>query len=438
MRRAGTRKGNRVKRNDHRNIHGRRHRGIALLGLVSLLLGFAIVSDSVDADAGEGYAGIPLSDQIASSSDRLDGLRARIHDHRAVLDSLSLEQSGARRNLSALAKEIGLVKTLLVGLENREKMLTQQSDSLRLSLERRRLKLAAGQDKLAQRLRSIYTQGSHQQLELILTAESFSALVSRLKFNTILARLDGRLVADMRHQAQQIELEQKQLQAGLVDIWQSREEATQEGGRLELIEAERIALLRRIESDQLSAEGRLRELRRSEEQLVAVLAELEERRQAQLQTRAEAQAEARTQVGSASGGDLSTLAGSLEWPVAGEVIRGYGRSVHPEFKTVTLNNGINIAAPAGTPVFAVAAGTVEFAADLPGFGLCIILDHDAGYYTLYANLARVFVLRGSHLGRGEILAEIGESLDSHRPQLYFEIRRGRTPLDPTEWLRPRR
>jgi len=123
--------------------------------------------------------------------------------------------------------------------------------------------------------------------------------------------------------------------------------------------------------------------------------------------------------------------------VQGEVLRGFGRSVHPRFKTVTLNNGLNIQAPQGSPVAAVAAGSVEFCEDLPGFGPCVILDHGEGYYTLYAHLDRVFVAAGAEIARGQVIAEVGRPSAGEEYQLYFEVRHGRTPLDPADWLRSR-
>ena len=134
---------------------------------------------------------------------------------------------------------------------------------------------------------------------------------------------------------------------------------------------------------------------------------------------------------------LVQMAGDLDWPVRGQLIRGFGRSVHPRFKTVTLNNGYNIAAPAGSPVAAVADGTVEYSDHLPGFGQCVILDHGAGYYTLYAHLDGVFVAKAEKIARGQVIAEVGRPDDGDEPQLYFEVRQGRTPLDPADWLRSR-
>jgi septal ring factor EnvC (AmiA/AmiB activator) len=125
----------------------------------------------------------------------------------------------------------------------------------------------------------------------------------------------------------------------------------------------------------------------------------------------------------------------MEWPVQGKLVRSFGRSVHPRFQTVTVNNGVNIAAQLGAPVAAVAEGKVEFCDRLPGFGQCVILDHGAGYYTLYAHLDRAFVSAGGQAARGQVIAEVGRPSAGESPQLYFEIRQGKTPLDPADWLR---
>ena len=211
----------------------------------------------------------------------------------------------------------------------------------------------------------------------------------------------------------------------LAEIALSREEAGQEGSRLEMLEAEQIEALRALESQKKGIKNRLLELSLNEQRLTYILDDLEQQR---VEQDAKELATAST---------LTAMAGQLEWPVTGSVLRGFGRSVHPRFKTVTLNNGLNIAAVLGAPVAAVAEGEVEFADELPGFGQCVILDHGEGYYTLYAYLDHVFVASGAQIARGQVIAEVGRPVGGEQPQLYFEVRHGRTPLDPADWLRTR-
>jgi septal ring factor EnvC (AmiA/AmiB activator) len=369
---------------------------------------------------------IPLSREVAGSAERLDRIRSDIASVRAELDSLSGRREHAGRELKQVTREIGLVKELVAGLDQREKILELQRDTLQVRLVAQREAYELRKEALGARLRALYKEGPQRDLELILTSESFSSLVARYRFSTTLARLDGNLVARTRDQARAIELEQAQLQSALAGIWEAREEARNQRERLEILEAERIGLLREVESAQQRVENELAELRRQERQLVDLLARLETARQQAPITERDTRQD---------GAPFGDRRGDLPWPVTGTVSREFGRNVHPRFGTVTMHNGLSLAATTGAPVYAVAPGTVQFADHLPGYGRCVILDHGSGYYTLYANLARIFPVRGSRVSGGEILAEVGASGQNDQPELYFEVREGREARDPRLWLR---
>ncbi len=338
---------------------------------------------------------------------------------------LDTRRQDADRSLGQVTREMGLVKELLAGLDQREVILALQRDSLEVRLAAQSETYDLRKRALAERLRSLYMQGPQRDIEQILTSESFSTLVARLKFSAILARIDGTLVDRTRRQGQRIEAEQGQLQAALAGIWEAREEARGERERLEILEAERLGLRRELADQRDRTAGELARLERQEKQLTDLLARLEEKRRETAETGA---------TPSQRGLGFTERRGDLPWPASGSVVREFGRNVHPRFGTVTMHNGLSIATVAGAPVYAVSPARVEFSDHLPGFGRCVILDHGAGHYTLYANLARIFVSRGSTVDGGQILAEMGDD----QPQLYFEIREGREAQDPRTWLRPPR
>ncbi|MBD3220060.1 peptidoglycan DD-metalloendopeptidase family protein [bacterium] len=390
------------------------------LVLVAAVLALAAPAAAQDDDL------IPLTREVEGSAERLGRIRDEIAGVRAELDSLSGRREHADRELKRITREIGLVKELLAGLDQRERILELQRDTLEVRLVAQREVHGLRKEALASRLRALYQEGPQRDLELILTSESFSSLVARFRFNTILARLDGNLVARTREQARRIEAEQRQLQSALAGIWEAREEARREKERLAMLEAERIGLLREVESEQERMQNELADLRRQERRLAELMAELEaERRRAPVTP-----PDTRQDV--APFGDRR---GDLPWPVSGTVVREFGRNVHPRFGTVTMHNGVTLAAATGAPVYAVAPGVVQFADHLPGYGRCVILDHGSGYYTLYANLARIFPLRGTRVSGGEILAEVGAADQTEQPELYFEVREGRDARDPRQWLR---
>jgi len=253
--------------------------------------------------------------------------------------------------------------------------------------------------------------------------------VARLKYATTMARLDRRLLEGTRAQGSLVRAQEEELRGALAGLWEAREEARRESVRLADIEAEHRDALSGVRQEKRAVESSLAELEANAGRLTDLLARLEQARTGYRAPIAPAPPDAT--------GEFAALAGRLDWPVAGPVLRPFGRSVHPEFKTVTVHNGITIAAPLGTPVTAVAGGIVAFVDRLPGYGQCVILDHGGGYYSLYAHAASVAVVRGAGVSRGQVVAVVGEPEGGGRPQLYFEIRRGRTPLDPQQWLRAR-
>jgi murein DD-endopeptidase MepM/ murein hydrolase activator NlpD len=125
-------------------------------------------------------------------------------------------------------------------------------------------------------------------------------------------------------------------------------------------------------------------------------------------------------------------AGQFAWPVRGQVLVGYGPGANG-----TQNDGINIAAPLGTPVLAAGDGVVAYAGnELRGFGNLILVKHADGWTTAYAHCESISVKRGERVRRGQPIARVGATGAVSEPQLHFELRRGTRALDPQTYLPP--
>ncbi len=366
-----------------------------------------------------------LRKSIQENSTELDRLRGQINDHRQRIENLDQEEAAAKRGHKEILKEIELSRKLVGDMVQHEIMLLERSRLLAAELEIRGETFATRRETLARSLRVMYIRSQRSDLEMVMISGSFSEFLTGVKVSRTLARLEAGMLKEVRTEGQILRREQRQLNVALAEIWQTRQEQNQENDRLEELMAEEMGALRDLETERKDLKNELLQMGLNEQKLSYVLTDLEQVR---------VERSARQQAGDNA---LVMLAGNLEWPVRGKLIRGFGRSVHPKFKTVTLNNGFNIAAPSGSPVAAVADGTVEYSDHLPGFGQCVILDHGAGYYTLYAHLEGVFVAKGEKIARGQVIAEVGRPATGDEPQLYFEVRQGRTPLDPADWLRSR-
>ncbi len=101
------------------------------------------------------------------------------------------------------------------------------------------------------------------------------------------------------------------------------------------------------------------------------------------------------------------------------------------------NDGINIAAPRGTPVRSIDTGTVAYVGnEVKGYGNLVLVKHDNGWISAYAHLDDVTVKPGDTIASGQVIAKVGESGGVTEPQLHFELRRGKKPVDPKEFLAP--
>lgn len=130
---------------------------------------------------------------------------------------------------------------------------------------------------------------------------------------------------------------------------------------------------------------------------------------------------------------FSNNKGKLVWPVEeGVVIRKFGKQRHPTLKSVEIvNNGIDIESSGSPSVLCVFYGRVVGVQFIPGFENTIIVRH-ANFYTVYSNLAEIYVERGSEVRSGMKLG----SLSAKKPVLHFEIWQGKNRMNPQQWLRP--
>jgi murein DD-endopeptidase MepM/ murein hydrolase activator NlpD len=158
-------------------------------------------------------------------------------------------------------------------------------------------------------------------------------------------------------------------------------------------------------------------------------------------TEAEAAARARAGTGGASrpapgagagsntGPNLGKVSGSgLIWPASGTVTSGFGS------RWGTVHQGIDIAAPTGTPIWAAAAGEVFYAGEMSGYGNAVMIDHGSGMTTLYGHQSRIASSVGQHVNQGQVIGYVGSTGNSTGPHLHFEVRIGDTPRDPAPYL----
>ena len=252
-------------------------------------------------------------------------------------------------------------------------------------------------------------------LEVLLPARDLGSLVWRTRALSMLVGGDVAALQDMQAVAdlQRASLaELDGLKVSLAERLEGlREESTQAAEQKDEL-SEALLLL---QAKARASRGVLAELDRAQSRLDQLVAELDARPET-------------------SG--FGALRGRLPLPAAGPIEAGFGKVFEPRFNTITLRRGIDIRAPSGTPVRAVAPGTVAWAGWMRGYGNVVILDHGDGYHSVVAHLAEVMRPLGAHVFEGEVLGTVGDTGSLQGPVLYFEIRRQGLAVDPAPWLGP--
>jgi murein DD-endopeptidase MepM/ murein hydrolase activator NlpD len=118
------------------------------------------------------------------------------------------------------------------------------------------------------------------------------------------------------------------------------------------------------------------------------------------------------------------------WPASGSVLSRFGTK-----SDGSANDGINIAAPLGTPVLAAENGVVSYASDeIVGWGRMVLIRHADGFTTGYAHLDTILTRIGDYVARGQVIGRVGQTGYVDQPQLHFELRSGKRALDPGKHL----
>lgn len=121
-------------------------------------------------------------------------------------------------------------------------------------------------------------------------------------------------------------------------------------------------------------------------------------------------------------------------PTTGWVSSHYGSRDSPFTGNHTTHNGIDIAAPTGTPIYATADGVIGFAGRFGGYGKYVLINHGFGIVTRYGHVSRYFVYPGQFVRRGQKIAAVGTTGRSTGAHLHYEVRVANRAVDPRPFM----
>jgi murein DD-endopeptidase MepM/ murein hydrolase activator NlpD len=389
-----------------------------------LLLALLVASPA----GGQGVEGrkAAIDDKIASLNDKIAVARERERELAGEIAQVSAQ-------IRNLEHEVGDVSSDLVVLERNLALYQAKLDRLTELFQLQSRKLAFLRDQYATavhrlhaRLVAIYEGGRIGTVEVLLAAESFSDLLSRLEYVREIAAQDRRIAA-------QVEKAKLQMRAARLKTKKTRAQVARVTRAVAIRTQQQRALRDRLVSSRDALAGTRNEKERTletvKENKDEYIAEVEAlaRVSAQLAARIQsAQSSSSSSRGSAAPAVVSSS--GFIWPVSGPVTSPFG------WRWGRMHEGIDIAAPSGTPIRAAASGVVIYAGWMGGYGNLVVVDHGGGVATAYAHASAIAVGNGQSVAQGQVVSYVGCTGHCFGAHLHFEVRVNGAPVDPLGYL----
>lgn len=370
--------------------------------------------------------------------DELKGVRQKIKAKKQLISKtkkvetvVSAELQAINRNLQQKEADLGKMDRELQGVES--SLGKTGREITRVTEEANRKKVEIGR-----RLSALYKAGEIGALRMFFSADSFPQMTENIRYMRAILDNDKKLFAEYNQKIEEL----RQLKVVLEKDADRKERIklsiSEKKQEIEQEKQNKAAYLLKVRKDRKSHEASLKELQANASRLQSMLNRLEKlsrRRQAPRQEKSGGRFKHLPELPPAPDRGFASQKGRMSLPVRGQVIETYGKHKHPEFNSYTFSKGISIAAPAGTDIKSIYAGTVIFADYFKGFGNMVIVDHGGGYFSLYAHASRISKRVGASVQKGETVAQVGDVDSTKGAFLYFEIRHQGKPQDPAAWVR---
>jgi len=337
---------------------------------------------------------------------RLDAARADIARIQAEADSIEEQIASIDNQAAAVAEALEVSRELATRAQVRIAFLER-------NLARKEHIYRRVQQRVKDVAESLYKNGPAAELGLLLSADSIDELNSLLEYSSAATQDRIQIMVRTRRLEVELDADRAELEVILAQALRAKEEQE--------LQAQHLKELRQAQTAKL-ADVR-DEIESSREEAAAIQARSEEIAQ-QLDAKAPASAPPASESAPPASGGVSDFA----WPINSAITSGFGS------RWGGTHSGIDIDCVTGDAIRASKSGSVVTATYDGGYGYHVVIDHGAGFASLYAHNSTLSVSSGQAVSQGEIIATCGSTGQSTGDHLHFEIRVSGTPQDPLTYL----
>jgi septal ring factor EnvC (AmiA/AmiB activator) len=361
--------------------------------------------------------------ELRKLNQRIEKVRQSVNADVQKRDKLSVQLREAELGVQAARKELDEIRGQRLAAEARVRELEAEQ-------ARREKELDGERAELAGELRAAYVNGREDQLKLLLNQEDPASFGRMLAYYGYFGRARADRIRGIQDQLEHLALVREKIVAEKTRLDTLEQQREQRVASLKSSQDQRAKAVSAIDQSLKSRGSELKRLQSQAKGLEKLIVELRKAIE-------KARASQPPRKGSSGGAvaakpPFEPLRGKLPWPVQdGKLLARFGQ---PRAGGSMRWQGMLIGTERGARVRAPYAGRVVYGDWLPGMGLMLVIDHGGGYMSLYGHNEELFRKVGDTVAAGDVIGAVGDSGGNSQPALYFEVRRGKTPVDPQTWL----
>ena len=393
-----------------------------------MVLAAALVLSCVPIQAG-------ASEKTDKIEDELGSLKSENADIQAEIDAVRQQYTAASNQIqdlvnrkNAVDQEIALLHSQILNINQQVIAYGQLLADAQDDMDEESQRLDELNEKHKARIRAIEEGGTVSYWEVLFQASSFTDFLDRMAMIEEIAQSDQRRLEEIQQAADDLSSTQAKMQQELRSLAEAQQT---------LADSESLLAEKRTESD-----GLLRSLAAQKEEFELLLDDSEAKQDALMKEIAQKEKElANAQYEE----KLAKLAlqgqnppSNATWitPVSGYTITSaFGMRIHPVYKYALMHNGIDMACPQGTPIYATRAGTVTTASyQAGGAGYYVSINHGDGFSSIYMHMTNYVVSSGQSVAAGQLIGYVGSTGVSTGPHLHFGVSYAGTYVNPMAYI----
>lgn len=361
--------------------------------------------------------------EIADAKEMKKQLQNDLTDVKKIKEELEQSKASLSQYVAQLDGELEEAQDKIEALKDqiaeKEEELAQTKQELEAALEDQEQQYAA----MKKRIQFMYESGDALYMELLFTAAGFSDMLNKAEYIEMLSAYDREQLDAYVDARRLIELYQEQLE---------EEKSYLEEARA-VVEKEEEALHTLIEEKERTITAVTNDINNKEAAIAAYEADIKEQNETiAVLERIVAEEKERLEEEQRRRYD----GGMFAWPAPSytRISDDYGNRIHPILNVKQFHNGVDMAAPGGTPILAAYDGEVVASAYSGSMGNYIMIDHGDGLYTIYMHAASLLVSKGATVTKGQKIATVGTTGRSTGNHLHFSVRLNGSYVSPWNYL----